>query len=371
MARLLYHGHMNLFRMLTLVLPIALLAHGCKKEQPATRLQWPVMGTIAAVQCVDAAAAPHARDLAQDIFSALDAELSTWRADSALSTINRAAGTGEHSPAPADLTQILHAALALCNASDGAFNPLIGPVMKVWGFNGAASRPALPDTATLHAAVALTDWRQIDFTENESHTIRLQQPGMALDLGAIAKGYAVDAAYDALKAAGYANILVDLGGNLRALGEAAPGRGGWRTGIRDPFRGGALVAQFLLADGEGTATSGNYERFVDIDGVRYAHIMDPRTAKPVTGMAGVTVIAPTAMLSDGLSTTLFVLGVERGAELLEQYPGCEAVWVPDTPDAPVMFATPGFAKRLKPVGGAKLDIRIVDQQMHAFDCNCE
>jgi len=180
---------------------------------------------------------------------------------------------------------------------------------------------------------------------------------MSLDLGAIAKGYAVDVAYDALKAAGHTNLLIDLGGDLRAMGEAAPGRGGWRTGIRNPFRHGENIAQFLLADGEGVATSGNYERFVEIEGIRYAHIMDARTAMPVTGMASVTVIAPTSMLADGLSTTLFVLGVERGAEFLKDYPGSEAVWIPDTPEQPVMLATPGFASRLN--GNTRTPVQIV------------
>ena len=127
-----------------------------------------------------------------------------------------------------------------------------------------------------------------------------------------------------------------------------------------------MLAQFLLRDGEGVATSGNYERFVEMGGVRYAHIMDPRTMKPVTGMASVTVVAPTAMLADGLSTTLFVLGVEEGAEFLKGYPGCEAVWIPDTPPRPVLFATPGLAKRLAPLGDATLDVRVVppDRRQH-------
>jgi len=313
------------------------------------------MGTVAAVQCVDAEAAPQARDTTQATFERLNALLSIWREDSEVSAINRAAGTGASVAVSPEVAEVLKAALELCDKSDGAFNPLVGPVMKAWGFNAADARPALPDAAVLREAVALTDWRHVVL---DSNTILLPKTGMSLDLGAIAKGYAVDVAYDALKAEGHTNLLIDLGGDLRAMGEAAPGRGGWRTGIRNPFRRGENIAQFLLADGEGVATSGNYERFVEIEGVRYAHIMDARTARPVTGMASVTVIAPTSMLADGLSTTLFVLGVERGAEFLKGYPGCEAVWIPDTPEQLVVFATPGFAMRLTPIGNAKLDIRV-------------
>jgi len=339
------------------------LLHGCKKETPPTRIQWPVMGTVAAVQCVDARAAPQARDTVQAAFSHIDASLSTWRADSEIALVNRIAGNGTPVPVTDNVVTVLRAAFDLCAKSGGAFNPLIGPVMKAWGFNGAAARPAPPDAETLLAAAALTDWYQIDINvESLPCTIRLLKPGMALDLGAIAKGYAVDKAWDALKVAGHTNTLVDLGGNLRALGEAAPGRGGWRTGIRNPFQQGTCLALFLLSDGESVSTSGNYERFVEIEGKRYAHIMDPQTAQPVTGMAGVTVVAPTATLADGLSTALFVLGTERGAALLKHYPGCEALWIPDTPGHLVIFATPGLAKRLTPSGNAKLDIRLIHER---------
>ena len=181
---------------------------------------------------------------------------------------------------------------------------------------------------------------------------------MLLDLGAIAKGYAVDVAWASLKAAGHANLLIDLGGNLRAIGEAAPGRGGWRTGVRNPFDHG-LIGRFLMRDGEAVATSGNYERFVEINGIRYAHIMDPRTGSPVTGMAGTTVLAPDAMTADALSTTLFILGPAKGAALLRNHPGCEALWIPDTPDTLTVIATPGMADRLTPLGNASYTLTVI------------
>ena len=169
----------------------------------------------------------------------------------------------------------------------------------------------------------------------------------------------MDRAWELLKAARHTNTLIDLGGNLRAMGEAAPGRGGWRTGIRNPFDN-SLVALFLMRDGEAVATSGNYERFTEIDGVRYAHIMDPRTGLPVTGMAGTTVVAPDAMTADALSTTLFILGPQKGAELLRLHPGCEALWIPDLPDALTLYATPGMVKRLTPIGKTSYALRVLN-----------
>ena len=337
-----------------------LLSAGCRRGQEPLRIQWLTMGTVAAVQCANHATAPQARDVAQTAFDDLDRELSAWKGDSVLMAVNRAAGTADQVPISHAFDTVLHFALNICEESDGAFNPLIGPVMRVWGFNGAAARPEPPAAAELLAAAALADWRSVEFvTLTNGTAVRLQKPGMQLDLGAIAKGYAVDIAWERLLAAGHTNLLIDLGGNLRVIGEAAPGRGGWRTGVRNPFAEGDLIGKFLMRDGEAVATSGNYERFVEIEGVRYAHIMDPRTGKPVTGMAGTTVVAPTAVLADALSTTLFILGPQKGTDLLRHHPGCDALWIPDTPTNLTVYATAGMAKRLTPIGNTPYTLNIV------------
>jgi len=318
------------------------------------------MGTLAAVQCADHAAAPQARDIAQSAFDDIEREFSAWRPDSALSAVNRAAGQNEPVRVSSTFADLLRFSLAVCAESDGAFNPLIGPVMRAWGFNGAASRPEPPDPEELRAAAALADWRRIQLEpQADGVAVNLPIAGMQLDFGAVAKGYAVDLAWQRLAAAGQTNLLIDLGGNLRAIGEAAPGRGGWRTGVRDPFTHG-LIAMFLMRDGEAVATSGNYERFVEINGVRYAHIMDPRSGTPVAGMAGTTVVAPNAMLADALSTTIFILGPQRGATLLRNHPGCDALWIPDTPTNLTVFATSGMAARLSPIGDTPYTLRVVD-----------
>jgi thiamine biosynthesis lipoprotein len=119
--------------------------------------------------------------------------------------------------------------------------------------------------------------------------------------------------------------------------------------VRNPF-GTGYAATITLTNGEAVATSGNYERFVERDGVRYSHILDGRTGEPTTGIAGVTVIASSATLADGLSTTLFVLGPEEGMRFLEKWhPGVAVLWIPDSPDAPEIFASPAMAARLTDV----------------------
>ena len=337
-----------------------LLSSGCRPAQEPLRVQWLTMGTVAAVQCANHAAAPQARDIAQTAFEDLDRELSAWKSDSVLMAVNRAAGGAEPVPISRSFDTLLRFSLTVCEESDGAFNPLIGPVMRVWGFNGAAARTTPPGADELRAAAALADWRSVEFVALTNGTaVRLRTPGMQLDLGAIAKGYAVDIAWERLTAAGHTNLLIDLGGNLRVIGEAAPGRGGWRTGVRNPFEGGGLIGKFLMRDGEAVATSGNYERFVEIEGVRYAHIMDPRTGTPVTGMAGTTAVAPTAVLADALSTTLFILGPQRGTALLRNHPGCDALWIPDTPTNLTIYATSGMAKRLTPIGNTPYTLKVI------------
>ena len=344
-----------------LPLSFCLLLIGCRPAQPEPlRVQWTTMGTIAAVQCLDHAAAPQARDLAQTAFSELDRELSAWKDNSALASVNRAAGTSNAVAISASFAKVLGCALATAKESEGAFNPLIGPIMRAWGFNGADPRPSLPGTAELEAAKRLSDWAKVEFSvRQDGADVRLLMPGMRIDLGAIAKGYAVDVAWERLKAAGHTNLLIDLGGNLRAIGEAAPQRGGWRVGVRNPFNEKEIIGYFILRDGEAVATSGNYERFVEINGIRYAHIMDSRTASPVIGMAGTTVVAPDAMQADALSTTVFVLGSQKGAALLRNHPGCEALWIPDTPDSLTLYATPGLAARLTPTGNTPYTLKVI------------
>ncbi|MEI7902488.1 MAG: FAD:protein FMN transferase, partial [bacterium] len=213
------------------------------------------MGTVAAVQCVDRAAAPKARGIAQAAFDNLDRELSAWKSDSLLATVNQAAGTGNTVALSPTFANVLAFALETAKESDGAFNPLIGPVMRAWGFNGADPRPARPDPEELNAAKAVSDWRKVEFSMTPSGAdVRLLTPGMKLDLGAIAKGFAVDIAWERLMAAGHTNLLIDLGGNLRAIGEAAPRRGGWRVGVRNPFKEKEIIGFFLLHDGEAVAT---------------------------------------------------------------------------------------------------------------------
>lgn len=315
---------------------------------PPDRLQWPVMGTIAAVSAPAARAAdlPAMRDPVQAAFAQLERKFSIFLPESDLSRVNRTAGSGAFVELSPEVAHVLRTAVQLAHDSGGVFDPTIGPLMAAWGFRGGSPRRE-PTAAELTVARLQVGWTNLAWDAAASNRVRLALPGMRLDLGGIAKGYAVDVGYDGLLRAGYADFLVDLGGNLRAHGEAAPGRGGWRTGVRNPFPEGGSLGTLLLTNGESVATSGNYERFVEFGGRRYAHIMDPRTGRPAEGVAGVTVLAPSGLQCDGLSATLFILGPGEGRKFLALRPGCEALWILDAPPLRLR-ATPGFARRFTP-----------------------
>ncbi len=328
---------------------LTILLAGCTK-QPAqiNRLQWPTMGTIAAVQSIDIDTAQKLRTIAIDEFKTVEDELSSWNEDSTLSTINNRAGTDTPTPVSKTFCNILNISITITRQSNGAFTPLLGPVLHAWGFGNVQTPLSPPSTDKLTVALQLTDLSKIKIKSlTGTHTVQLTHKGMELDFGAVAKGYAVDIAWEKAKEQNLTNVLIDLGGNLRAMGEARPGRGGWLTGVKDPFNKNNLIAKLLILDGEAIATSGNYERFVEINGERCAHIIDGRTAMPVKGMAGVTVVSPDAATADALSTVLFVLDVEEGKKLIrDHYPDSLALWIPDREPAEII-ATDKMQQRIQ------------------------
>lgn len=338
------------------------LAGSAWAQTPPARIEWPVMNTMAAVETSADRAAdlPALRDLAQPAWADIENRFSVFRPDSELNRVNNASGSGAWMEISPDVARVLQTALRLSRDSGGVFDPTIGPLMTAWGFRGGQMQHA-PRAEELAAARARVGWTHIVWEGSSSNRIRLALPGMRLDLGGIAKGYAVDVAYDRILAAGYTNFLVDLGGNIRAHGESTTRRGGWMAGVCDPFGNAPYVGALLLTNGESLATSGNYERFVKLDGHHYAHIMDPRTGRPVEGMASVTILAPSGLQCDGVSATLYILGPEASQNVLALRPGCEALWIPDAQPLR-MIATPGFAKRFTPLPEYQQALTVLPEQ---------
>lgn len=278
-----------------------------------------VMGTLATVRATapDEAAAFAALDAAWGAFAQVDARMSTWRDDSDLSSVNAGAAAGPVA-VPPDLARVVAAALRVADDSGGAFDPTVLPLLRAWGLNGGAPRE--PDPGELAAILAAIGARHVQ-VDTLAGTIRFHRAGVALDLGGIAKGHALDAARTAMTAAGAVAGVLDLGGNLLVFGHA-----GRHAGIVDPGDPARTVATVPVADAA-VATSGQYERHVEIDGRVRGHILDPRTGLPVERQGSVTIVATSGMLADALATAVFVLGVEAGEALVARHPGTGCVMV--------------------------------------------
>jgi thiamine biosynthesis lipoprotein len=259
-----------------------------------------------------------------EIFRDVDARMNEWRPDSPLSEVNAAAGK-EPVYVDDDLRALLRRGLEIGALTDGAFDVTWAALWGLWDFK--AETPRLPDVAEVASRAARVDYRRVRI-DNTAGTVHLLQPGAMLGLGGIAKGYALDLAARALREAGVESFLISGGGQMMAAG-MRDGRP-WRIGIRDPR--GATDDYFAYVDvvDASTSTSGDYESFFVVDGVRYHHILDPRTgmpARPPDPLRSATVVSADATLADALSTALIVLGKSRALDLVEELAGVEAVLV--------------------------------------------
>jgi thiamine biosynthesis lipoprotein len=285
----------------------------------------------------DADEAERARRAAFAELAAVDERMSDYREESEVSLLSRRFGSGPI-PVSEPLFQVLSAAQRFSELSGGAFDVTVGPVVHLW--RKARREARLPDPRELREALGRTGWRKL-VLDPAARTARLERPGMLLDLGGIAKGYACDRALEALARLGIRRAMVDTGGGM-ALGDPPPGRPGWRIQVADQS------SKVLVLAGRGVATSGDWERYVEIDGVRYSHIVDPATGIGLTNRILVTVVAPDGMSADALSTALSVLGPERGLRLAEDLPGVEA-WMRWREGGAVRSAqTSGFGTLLEP-----------------------
>jgi len=334
------------FRASRIIVPIILVLAGlCRAdehESPMAHASWPTMGTIATLSDLDPARFPARLAIAKQVMADFENRISIFKDDSEISRINQAAGWQPVKVSP-ETFDLLRMARHYAELSDGCFEPTVLPMVQLWGFNRGKLPTALPSTDDVRHAKERVGWQHLILTNGEAF---LDKPGMSLDLGGL-KGYAADVCWNRIKADGGTNFLVDLSGNMRCAGSPRPGDS-WKIGVRNPFDQEGLLGVLRMPSGMAVATSGNYERFVVIEGHRYGHIMDPRNGRPMEGMAGVTVLTTTAGEADALCKPMFILGPEGSRQLRRKLPGCQVIFVPDVQPAKILI-TPGLKECFTPL----------------------
>ena len=291
----------------------------------------------------DQAAAQQAANKVFEEFERIDRLMTSWLPDSDVSRLNASAGGPPVKVGP-EVMQLILKSQAAARTSNGAFDITVGSYRGLWKFDQDIDG-TIPDQAAVKKRLAVVGHRHIR-VNTKAKTVQLTRKGTRITLGGVAKGYAVDRGVQLLRKAGFDNFMVQAGGDLYVSGMRGDRK--WRVGIRDPR--GDRAASFAIAEvaNRTFSTSGDYERSLIVDGVRYHHILNPKTGTPARRSRSVTVLARDALTADIWSTALFVLGHERGLALVNKRPGLDAVFVDDQNQVHISKGLLGVVRVFKP-----------------------
>lgn len=302
-------------RLLALVLAFLLLT-GCAGRPGWQETEFFAMDTVMKLRLYGGEEPTEVFGTVIRSVSALENILSVTKEQSAVARLNR----GEAVTPSEDLRILLEKSIALSERTNGCLDPTIYPLVKLWGFTTGEYR--VPEEAEVQNALKTIGSQYISF---ENDMISLEN-GAQLDFGAVAKGYAAEVCADLIREAGCSGILT-LGGNIQTVGEKPDGSD-WRIGITDPEQPDASIAALSLRGSHAVVTSGGYQRYFEENGVRYSHIIDPSTGYPTQkGLSSVTVVADSGFLADGLSTALYVMGLEEATEFWRESEDFEMVLI--------------------------------------------
>jgi thiamine biosynthesis lipoprotein len=299
-----------------------------------------LMGTSVGIEA-HGGDAERRRAAIEEAFGAIaevDRLMSNYRDDSELARINRDASR-EAVPVGDAMLGVLQAAEQVSRKSQGAFDITVGPLMRLWGFHD--KKPHLPTESELAAVRPLVDYRNLAIDAGQ-HTIRFTRPGVELDLGGIAKGFAVELAAGVLRRAGMTGFI-DAGGNEYFLG-TPPGKSAWTVGVTDPDHADRLLGVIDCAEGS-VSTSADYSNFLTVNGRRYGHVLNPHTLYPSDAALSVTVLSRDGTMADAVSKAAFILGPKEGLALVDSYPGMSALIAYRSSSGVVSLA---LSDRLKP-----------------------
>lgn len=258
---------------------------------------------------------------------------------SQVSQVNQMAG---QQPVKVDheLIRMIQRANELSDQLDGTFDVTIGPLTDLWGIGRKGDY--VPSQEEIEQVLPLVNYHLLEVNQQEN-TLYLPKKGMKLDLGGIAKGYAVDRAIEILKAKGIKSALINAGGDVRVIGSKPDGTP-WRIGVQHPRNTEGVIAKLALTGWDNMETSGDYQRFIVSQGVRYSHILDPRTGRQPQGTISVTLVGNSSTDDDIFSTALFILGPEKGMEKIKNFPGAEAIFVNEKEK---VYITPGLEGKVE------------------------
>ncbi len=302
------------------------------EDVPVARWEGRTMGSPYLVQVVHAnlpqGLVTRLQEEVERCLEEVNRQMSHYRKDSELSRFNQAPAHLAEKVSP-ELTRVTRFALDLSRQSSGAFDPTLGPLVNLWGFGEAGPGRGEPSETEIQACLARIGWRHLSVTP--AGELEKDLEGLSLNLSAVAKGFGVDEMGRVLKSHGLTNWYASIAGEVLVSGHSPRGTR-WRVGITAPvdnWREGDPMAGGVEISDRAISTSGDYQKFFrDAQGRRFSHILDPRTGRPVQNeVGGVSVVAPNAMTADGLATTLFVLGPEKGLKLLESWPQASALFL--------------------------------------------
>lgn len=273
-------------------------------------------------------------------FKRIQAISDHFNPESQVSEINRMAGVApvhvDH-----DLVVMIMDSIEISKKTDGAFDISLGPLSELWGIGHKDN--FVPTQEEIDKVLLLVDYRQIQI-DGDNDTVFLKQKGMKLDLGGVAKDYAINRAVKALKAQGITSALVNAGGDIQVIGTKPDGKP-WRIGVQDPRNSEKVIAKVTLSDWNMLQTSGDYQRYFIKDGIRYSHILNPKTGRQPAEVASVTLVYNSSDIQGDIASSGFlVLGLDRGMKALQNFPGAEAIFV--TTDGKVVV-TPGLKDKVE------------------------
>ncbi len=280
----------------------------------------PIMGTLAQITAIsdDPACAHRCIELALDAIEMIQQTMNDRDENSELSKLNATAFEQEVKVSP-ELFTVLQAAKEYSILSGGAFDVTIGPEVQLWRTMQQTGTP--PTSEQIEQARFRVGYEKM-ILNPETQTVQFELAGMRLDLGGIAKGYAIDLAIEAMKQNGAMGGMVDIGGDIRCFGHSPTRGNNWLIGLQNP-RKEKLITKLKLTD-YAVATSGDYRRFIEINGKKQGHILNPATADSAEELISISIVAPTAMQADALATAVAVMGRQRGLDLIESLDGIEA-----------------------------------------------